>query len=169
MSITTKTEKQSKHLCGFCSTGHHDLCPGGILNGNLTEVVLCGCDEHPIHPRCLDCNNREADEVNRETWTCIDVEACSAKALYGGRAPEVRHEAEKKAAKAPAKPKGGKCLCCGETTGGGLFRPGHDARYLSAAVKAIQAGERILGNELDRWAEQGISEALQAKLTKRVS
>ncbi len=182
MSITIKTEKQSAHPCGFCSTGaRHDLCPGGVLNGNLTEVYLCGCTEHELRVRCLDCNNRNADEVSRETWTCIDAEACTAKrekrrreadeALYGGRAPEARREAKERAPKAPAKPKTGSCLCCGETTGGGLFRPGHDAKYLSRFVDRIKEDPNpagALSAALAAWEAQGISEALRAKLQKRV-
>ena len=179
-TVTAKTEKQSTRPCGFCSTGNrHDLCPGGILNGNQTEVYLCGCQEHDLVVRCLNCGNKTPGEVSRETWSCIDVEACTSttarrrreadEALFGGRTPAKLSEAREKPTRAPAKPKTGSCLCCGETTGGGLFRPGHDSKYLTRAVAAIKAGEILLNNELDRWAAQGISPALQAKLQKRVA
>lgn len=182
-AITTKTEKQSAHPCGFCSTGNrHDLCPGGILNGNRTEVCLCGCQEHDLVVRCLNCGNKTPGEVSRETWTCTDAEACQQtrdrrrrevdERLFGGRTPSKLPGAREKATKAPAKSKTSKCLCCGETTGGGLFRPGHDSRYLSAAVATIREHhnpEGMLASTLDGWASQGISEALRAKLAKRVA
>lgn len=67
------------------------------------------------------------------------------------RAAEARKEHEmakaEKPEKAPAAPRTRKpkeareCKCgCGEMTKGGLFRPGHDARYHSALAKA-QAAE----------------------------
>lgn len=181
--ITTKTEKQSTRPCGFCSTGgRHDLCPGGILNGNGTEVYLCGCGEHELVVRCLDCNNKTPGEVSRETWTCVDAEACQQKrdkrrreadeALFGGRTPAKVSEARERAPKAPAKPKTGKCLCCGETTGGGLFRPGHDAKYLTRFVERVKSDPNPAGAldvALAAWESQGISEALRAKLQKRVA
>ena len=180
MAITQKTLKQSTHPCGFCSTGgRHDLCPGGVLNGNQVEVVLCGCTQHEIVRRCLNCGNKTPGEVSRETWTCIDVEACTAttarrrreadEALFGGRAPAKFSEAREKAPKAPAKPKTGKCLCCGETTGGGLFRPGHDSKYLTRAVADIREGTHDLADVQAAWRDSGISDALVAKLAKRVA
>lgn len=177
-TITVKTEKESTRLCGFCSFGNrHDLCPGGILNGNRTEVYLCGCTEHDLVVRCLECNNRTPGAVSRETWTCTDAEACHQvrdrhrreidERLFGGRTPAKLSEAREQAPKAPAKPKTNKCLCCGETTGGGLFRPGHDSKYLTRAVQAVKGGES-LDDTMTAWARQGISEALQAKLVKRL-
>ena len=178
-TTTTKTEKQSPHPCGFCSTGHHTFCHGGVLNGNQTEVYLCGCQEHDLVVRCLNCGNKTPGEVSRETWTCIDVEACTAtvarkrreayEALFGGRTPAKLSKAREKAPKAPAKPKTGSCLCCDEPTKGGLFLPGHDSRYLSRTVDAIKTGVVTLDATLDAWAARGLSEALRAKLTKRVT
>ncbi|QJD50012.1 hypothetical protein SEA_RASOVI_35 [Microbacterium phage Rasovi] len=184
-TVTTKTTREGKP-CGFCTTGHrHDLCPGGVLNGDRTTVVLCGCTEHPPVIRCLDCGHRSlrGDEfVSEETWQCIDQEACQARrekarekslvALYGSSEsgePLRSVPAKEKPAKAPSKPKIGKCLCCGETTGGGLFRPGHDSKYLTRAVQAIKETDADLDSMLANWASQGISEALRAKLAKRVT
>ncbi|AYQ99492.1 hypothetical protein PBI_JOHANN_36 [Microbacterium phage Johann] len=181
-TVTIKTIKPGK-ACGFCTTGNrHDLCPGGILNGNLTEVVLCGCTDHGVITRCLDCGVRSLDEVDPQTWQCIDQEACTARrakarekslvALYGSSEtgePLRSVPAKEKPAKAPSKPKIGKCLCCGETTGGGLFRPGHDSKYLTRAVTRINDGATTLDAMIDLWADQGISEALQGKLRKRVA
>lgn len=182
-TITVKTVKQSQHPCGFCSTGNrHDLCPGGVLNGNLTEVVVCGCKEHPIEYRCLNCNERDAELINPDTWSCIDVDACEAtvakrretvlRDLYGDRVDDPTAPNTPKAirvAKTPAKPKTGTCICCGEATKGGLFLPGHDARHIGRVAETIKGGKYTLDEALQLMTEQGISEALRAKLAKRVA
>ncbi|QBZ73224.1 hypothetical protein SEA_THERESITA_35 [Microbacterium phage Theresita] len=187
MSITTKTTKASQHPCGFCSTGgRHDLCPGGVLNGNQTEVVLCACPCDTPKLRCLTCNARE--DINPDTWNCNDIDACTQRVqrrreealrdLYpGDPSGESRKAREVKETRttAPRAPKEGKCLCCGEATKGGLFLPGHDSRYLSAAVTEINEyraefpDQNPLEDVLEKWASQGISEALRAKLQKRVA
>lgn len=178
-TITVKTTKVSKHLCGFCSTGgRHDLCPGGILNGNQTEVLVCPCPCDTPKIKCINCNARQ--DVSPETWTCLDAEECAnkvearrrrAEEEYGKYARAVTERkaenAPEKPAKAPAKPKGGQCLCCGEATKGGLFLPGHDARYLARTVTEVKEGAS-LDDTMTAWARAGISEALQAKLVKRL-
>ncbi|XAO35642.1 hypothetical protein SEA_FIRECASTLE_35 [Microbacterium phage FireCastle] len=184
--ITVKTVRHGKP-CGFCTTGdRHDLCPGGILNGDGVTVVTCGCTEHLIEYRCLACNERDANQIDPDLWACIDQDACQARRakarekslldLYGTTDTENPLRAVPKSErpeKAPSKPKTGTCLCCGETTGGGLFRPGHDSRYLSAAVHSIRNPEESKGLTLEetliKWSLQGISEALQNKLRKRVA
>lgn len=186
-TVTVKTVKLGKP-CGFCSTGgRHDLCPGGVLNGDQVTVVLCGCTEHPQKYRCLDCGlvawgpNPDDWEVDAKTWACVDQDGCSARrakarekslaALYGSSEtgePLRSLPAKEKPAKAPSKPKTGMCLCCGETTGGGLFRPGHDSKYLTLWAFRVREGLEPLDRVLEHWSEQGISEALQGKLRKRV-
>lgn len=178
--ITEKTVKTSKHLCGFCSTGgRHDLCPGGVLNGNQVEVVVCPCTCDTPKLRCLDCNARE--DVNPATWTCNDADACAQKraarlaefekttagSLMAEGGPKPRAKAAKASERAPKAAKTGSCLCCGEPTKGGLFLPGHDARYLARTVQAVKDGAR-LDDVMTEWARAGISEALQAKLVKRL-
>lgn len=185
MSITTKTIKQSPHACGYCTTGNppHAKCPGGVLNGNQTEIVLCGCNcELSQTRRCLNCNNRSNTEVSESTWTCIDVEACEStqakrreaaeKALFGDRTPESfrkQREVKEKAPRAAATPKTGSCLCCGEATKGGLFLPGHDARWLSVLVALVKDGVEPAEEIRRRVAEKGVSDAYLAKFDKRVS
>ena len=175
MAITQKTLKQSTHPCGFCSTGgRHDLCPGGVLNGNQVEVVLCGCTQHEIVRRCLECGLRSNAGVAESTWTCLDPEECEgrrakARAAYATTdVARVLTNQPEKPTRAPAKPKTGKCLCCGETTGGGLFRPGHDSKYLTSAVTLIRDGQISLDDTLTKWHREGLSVALQGKLQKRV-
>lgn len=175
MAITQKTQKQGKNPCGFCSTGgRHDLCPGGVLNGNQVEVVLCGCTRHEIMRRCLACGVRSNDTVAESTWTCLDAEECEgrltkSRAAYATTSvAKVLGNQPEKPTRAPAKPKTGECLCCGETTGGGLFRPGHDSKYLTRAVEAIKSGAVSLDDTLTKWSREGLSVALQAKLQKRL-
>lgn len=178
--ITEKTTKTGKHVCGFCSTGgRHDLCPGGVLNGNQVEVYVCPCPCGTPKIRCLDCNARE--DVNPTTWTCNDVEACAQKraarraafeeTLPRASKPQEGTDAPRKRTRSSETPpkaaRTGSCLCCGEATKGGLFLPGHDARYLARTVQAVKDGGR-LDDVMTEWARAGISEALQAKLVKRL-
>lgn len=182
MTAKPKTFRQSDTPCGYCHTGGcHDLCPGGVLNGNGTEVVLCGCDECETRMRCLRCGTR--DHVNPETWECIEEDTCEAnreasrnrarRDVFGQAAAEraaEAHEAKKTTTKtAPARSKIGSCLHCGESTKGGLFLPGHDSKYLSERVTHIQGGGVTLDQVIESWQSVGVSEALQAKLRKRVS
>lgn len=81
-------------------------------------------------------------------------EALEAKATARQAAWEARTKAK---AKAPAAPRAGRtaaikepkeCLCgCGEFTKGGIFRPGHDARYHARLNReaADAAGNALLG------------------------
>lgn len=177
--MTTKTTKQNLHSCGFCSTGaRHDLCPGGVLNGNKTEVLVCRCDCDTPKLRCVECYSRE--NVNASTWTCNDVDACeqrqelkrdtARRGLYGNAVPPTPTTNRRESTHSvPRVPKTGECLCCGEATKGGLFLPGHDSRYLSSAVEDVRGGVRDLASVQASWHDSGVSDALQAKLAKRVA
>jgi hypothetical protein len=174
--ITPKTIKAGA-TCGFCRVGErHDLCPGGVLNGDQVTVITCGCEAHSILLRCLNCGER-GEGVNGETWTCQDPESCESRLkarvdatvrdLYGDlsdpentrtapRALRVKERAPK-AAKV-----GAECRCsCGGTTKGGKYLPGHDSRHL-AAVQNLPATR---DEKLAIFAD---SPALQAKLAKRL-
>lgn len=181
MSITTKTVKIGKHICGFCSTGkRHDLCPGGVLNGNQTEVIVCPCPEHTDQTRCLLCNERGALSVSTTTWACIDQDACQArrdsrraefaKALYGASEtgePLRAVPTKEKARKTPPKPEKTptECRCaCGGLTKGGSYLPGHDARHISEVYKRAMATGQSIEDALSIFADKP---ALQAKLAKR--
>ncbi|QGH80693.1 hypothetical protein SEA_ZANELLA_35 [Microbacterium phage Zanella] len=181
-TITAKTFRDGKP-CGFCTTGaRHDLCPGGVLNGDRATVVLCGCTEHELVYRCLDCGLRSNEEVGDDTWQCLDQEACAARraksrekslvALYGSSDTENPLRAvprAEKPEKAPSRPKVGKCLCCGETTGGGRFRPGHDSKYLTMVIGAVREHQATVEGIAEIMAQEGCSEALVAKFRKRVA
>lgn len=45
------------------------------------------------------------------------------------------------------KPRSGNCLCCGEPTKGGRFRPGHDARFRARLLAAILGGSPDESNQ----------------------
>lgn len=183
-TVTQKTTKLSNHPCGFCSSDHHDKCPGGVLNGDGVTVVVCDCTAHPKVLRCLDCGLRTLMDgdgpVNPETWTCFDIEACQHtrekhrreinERLFGAAMDLQQARTAPKAPSAPKTPRkaAGTCLHCGEPTKGGLFLPGHDSAFLSETVKEIKMGAS-LDDTLTAWHRAGISEALQNKLTKRVS
>lgn len=44
----------------------------------------------------------------------------------------------------------GSCLCCGEPTRGGLFRPGHDAKYKSTLRRSAASGDAGARTELEQ-------------------
>lgn len=176
--------RPNRSICGFCSTGAHELCPGGVLNGNGEEVITCPCScELAGLPRCLDCNRR-GEDVNPEAWRCSDPDDCRAfierrladdpviqqirkirADLAGSNQPSDRPRAPRAPSSRPTR---GQCLHCGEATKGGLFLPGHDSAHVSAAVTAIRSGSTTVDEVITLWAGQGISDALQGKLKKRV-
>lgn len=76
---------------------------------------------------------------------------------------------------APAEsPKGGRkktavltpCLCGCDKEVGGKFAPGHDARFASALVTAVEFG--LLSREDAVAAAKGVSDAFEAKVTKTI-
>lgn len=173
--------------CGYCAFGNnHHSCPGGVRNGN-GSIVQCTCRETGRcgQLRCTDCNNREEGTVGSD-WRCLDKEDCRAaqertaqtnpvvqrvraiQAEY--RKAPLRHSATLDGAegpgsaprsrKTPSQP-GKPCLCeCGETTGGGRFRPGHDSKYLNRLVEAGDQTAKNLAYE--------VSEAFGKKYEKRI-
>lgn len=68
---------------GFCLSGNHSRCRGGVWNGN-GQVLVCPCAEcdHVNQPiRCLDCNRVDDGfdvQVNTLTWDCYDSTECAA-------------------------------------------------------------------------------------------
>lgn len=186
--IEIETIRIKRLPCGFCATGlRHDLCPGGVLNGDGKTLVLCACTDHPQVIRCLACGHRGTDqddsEVSPETWHCMDPDACvgrrekwamdTIRDLYGttetpgGTRTPGKPE---KPAKTPRMTSGRDCVCgCGGTTKGGLFLPGHDSKYLTGVAASVKGGKYTLEDAQTLMAAQGCSDALQAKLGKRVA
>lgn len=176
--------------CGFCAFGgNHQSCPGGVRNGD-GSIVPCRCTVPGCRagqPRCTDCNNREAGTIG-EDWRCINKDDCQAtqeimarrnpvvmrvRAIREahGKSPEVADGPEaregaprsSRGQREPGKP----CTCgCGQTTGGGRFRPGHDSTYMNKLLEQAKASGAAAA-EAQGLADQ-ISEAFGRKFTKRM-
>lgn len=169
--------------CGYCAFGgNHHRCPGGVRNGN-GSIARCACRETERcgSTRCTDCNNREAGTIGSD-WRCLDKNDCDAaqersalanptyqrvlavREAHGkpslGSTPTDTPAAAPRSRKAPGQA-GKPCRCeCGETTGGGTFRPGHDSKYLNRLV--AQADDEARG------LAYAVSDAFGAKYEKRV-
>lgn len=183
--------RPAAHVCGFCQTGHHNLCPTAVRNGNGTPIS-CPCECWDGQPKCMDCKNNTPGEVDDTLFTCTDVEACHLEQQTRRAAsPIYKFMEEYKAARRVAEameahgryertavPKAaGQCLCCGGDTKGGSFLPGHDARWiktLAAEVfSAIDAGDPAaeVADTERRVLEQAaqVSPALEGKLRRKLS
>jgi hypothetical protein len=180
--------------CGFCNTGHHENCVIGTVKRKSSKypggvVWVCRCPhevcstirkDHPA--KCTTCGNRTPSEVDKETWLCIDTGACHATVTARRdsdpllaslrKAQEMAKitEGEKKATKAKAAPKTGTCVCgCNGTTKGGLFLPGHDARFVSGLVANAEEknfSKASLDSGRKALKDAGASDALKAKFEK---
>lgn len=184
--VARKPRVTAMTACGYCTFGgNHHQCPGGVRNGN-GSIARCTCSETERcgSIRCTDCNNRDPETIG-EDWRCIDRNDCLAEQERSAqknpaylRIREVReaHGMDRKIRRGtstpgdPEKPSraprsaatGKPCTCgCGETTGGGRFRPGHDSKYLTKLVES--AGDEA------RAAAYAISDAFGAKYDKRAS
>lgn len=136
--------------------------------GEDARPCSCGCD-YSRGAACKECRRKGMDLDDH--GQCRDRRDCSNAILADFAAS--RAERARRAAAAPEKRRGGgssgqkrPCTCgCGETTGGGLYRPGHDARHVSALTKQVRAGELTLDKAR---AEVAHSDKLVAKLEKAV-
>lgn len=190
------TIRDGQHVCGFCSTNHHGLCPGAVRNGN-GDLIRCPCREQLRCGmlRCLDCGWRRPEDVNAQTWTCWDPEDCQARrkakmeanpAIIQIRQIRAEQEAAREASggtsedtEGRTRPRGprvttgatratsGTCRCCGEPTRGGNFLPGHDSRYLSQLVEQFKNPTAEQDPAHARRAAASISPAFLAKFDKR--
>jgi len=182
---TLPEPKDARFPCNFCRTNDHNLCPRVYRNGS-GSIHFCPCNtQHdPRVVRCTECYNTNEGEVDTKVWLCNDVEACGERIMRRVEKTEVYQQItqaqdsarEKQIAEGkrkPARPRGegrpktGQCLCCGETTGGGKFKPGHDARMVSQLATKVQEGADADKVKAD-FAALGVSDALQAKLAKRI-
>lgn len=173
------------HRCGFCldnKCGGEHGCVGAIWWDQSKQLYICPCACNQGHTRCTRCGARDV-EVTAHTSQCIDIDGCdttlsikrannpSYQALLKARA-KVTNSARPSATEATPRPKanpaGGKCICCGEATRGGLFLPGHDARYVSAQADAFIEAEGDAKGALLDTLEAQLSPKLMAKFVARV-
>jgi len=146
----------------------HSRCKGGVINGVHGQVIFCQCPGHDDERRCLICRQFiHPDWYDPEFRVCTDLEACAdalhAEAVASSQTPLSRMIRQVKAAgarsesaevtggkrratttprEAKEKRQGRPCQCgCALITGGGLFRPGHDAKLKGVLKKAAAAGD----------------------------
>lgn len=183
---TLPEPKDAKFACMFCRTNDHQLCKRVFRHGS-GSVHFCPCND-AAHPErkvfCTECYNDNEGEVDAKVYLCDDVEACGNRIMSrveklpmyqdieAAREKAVQVQIEQGKRKPPrprgeGRPKTGQCLCCGETTGGGKFKPGHDARMVSQLATRVQEGADADKVKAD-FAALGVSDALQAKLAKRI-
>ena len=176
-------------ICGFCANFlSHEHCRRAIRNGD-GSILLCMCED-PVHadkpnPRCTECYNSNADELDTKLYMCLDATECDERVRRRvslnpqyQQITQARERADERAVaegrrkpkreKVPPKPKTGNCLCCGEQTSGGKFLPGHDARLVSQTATAVAAGTLTREDAITKFAELGTSDALVAKLTRKL-
>lgn len=179
--------------CGFCTPNHpnrHERCSVGVVHDGKHErykngvVWVCGCDCNTGRRKCHNCNNRNTEEVNPETWACFDTDACKATVTTRReRDPFLAQLAQIKETVAMAKIENDKqkaekeqkakeptfCLVTGEPTKGGLFKPGMDARYVSERVATVENAnftKKATDEARAKMKKDGVSEKLVAKFEK---
>lgn len=175
--------RHSKQRCGYCATGNHQSCARTIRNGkvnNADRLHTCSCKAEGCpaqQPRCMDCRNEVASEINIYTMLCEDRDSClDVQAVRRDKSPvfqqlkeikeKVMAEQAEKPARAKAAPKVGKCLVTGKPTKGGNFLPGMDARYVSLLVTDVQEGKATVAQARKRITDETKSEKLLAKFDK---
>ena len=57
------------------------------------------------------------------------------------------------------------CLCCGEPTRGGRFRPGHDSRYLKKLASEITKGRMTLEAAIETLPTAALADKLRKRVT----
>lgn len=190
--LTTKpvpvTGMQKPMTCGFCKTENHEFCPRAVRGHGpkmAAKIWPCDCQgcKGGENLRCLECKNEAPGDVDPKLWSCFDQDACQARITTRMRANPAlammedivmaratKTEAKPAAAKrAPAQPKTRDCACdCGGETKGGMFLPGHDARFVKELVASVVDKERTLTQARAHAKATGISEVLTQKFEKAV-
>lgn len=182
---------RTTNRCGFCQTGNHESCAIGTKmekHAKYTDGVVwsCGCWDGSCETRsrlkCAYCGNKVEAEVDPRNWLCKDTEACHASVSarrendpFLAQLKEIRSTVMAKIEndKTKAAPKTGTCVCgCEGTTKGGLFLPGHDARFVSTLVGQVEAA-KFTGKATDTARKtltgKKVSDKLVAKFEKSVA
>lgn len=159
------TIKTGKRPCGFCLINTHEYCPGAISQKEGAEVILCPCG-CSSNLKCLVCGNLHSDDINPDKWVCRDAAACMRE--VDRKRQETRDRLFPQSRIEQPKPKTGpECHCrCGETTGGGKFRPGHDSRYVADMATRVKAGELTADQAKDEVSR--VSAGLLQKLARKI-
>lgn len=174
---------------------------GSIPAVHAGELRYCPCDstEHTeTLVRCRNCGTRNPLGASTDKGTCTDTEGCATMAavrqendptfqlvrecqttvIVSGEVKErprrAKPEERAKAKVARQEAKARACVCnCGGTTKGGLFLPGHDARYVSQLAKGIHdaPNAKVRKQRIKDALEVAMaecSEALKAKLRRKL-
>jgi hypothetical protein len=159
--LAQMTELGTVVLKDQVDAGHSDC------EGTTEQPCSCSCD-YARHVACKECGRKgtELDHLGQ----CANRRDCSNTILAAFASKRQERAAARAAAPAKQRRSGGSsprpCKCgCGEQTGGGLYRPGHDARHVSQLTKKVRAGELTLEAAVN---EVRHSDALVGKLRKAV-
>ncbi len=174
------TEKDGVRICTACQLGIM-LQSGAIVGtydaghsqceGTRLDPCGCGCEFARRH-QCKECGRKKPSGELDDKGQCVDRRDC-ANAILAAHAASRAERAKRASSAPPARTNvragvGGPapaCKCdCGETTGGGNYRPGHDARHVSKLTAAVKSGELTLEAALPRLP----SDKLRDKLAKAV-
>jgi hypothetical protein len=157
--------KMGKYHCGFCSTDTHQYCPGVIdQQDHGLYKCPCQCAWSTTH-RCKVCDNRNIDEVDPQTWRCVDPQPCMQEVDRKRQAAKERLYPHGEPT-TPTK-KGKQCNCgCNESTSGGMFKPGHADKLVAGYAKDIKA-KRMTRTEVEKHLYE-ISPGLLKKLENRL-
>lgn len=156
----------AKHQCGFCTSGVHQYCRSVVVNGDGVTLVKCPCEcEQSQSLRCTLCENRTQTDIDPETYTCLDVNACVRE--YNHKRSILHETLYPKGTAVKAKPKGAECNCkCGDSTSGGLFKPGHADKLVASVAKEVKTG--AMSEDDAREMLLALSEGLLKKLDARL-
>jgi hypothetical protein len=184
-----------KYACGWCGSGACDRCVVALENGD-GSLLRCGCGcPRSQGVRCVQCGETDpnlvgpgmlcADRLDCEAavrarrdanpiWQSLQqVQAAAAAKRVAELTPEQRAERQERFSKLrESRPATGTCLCCGEATKGGLFLPGHDARFvafLSGFVGELGSTGREIRLADARRKLEPCSPALKAKFERKVT
>lgn len=166
-----------KRLCNSCALAK--MLEKGVFSdsidaghssceGTADEPCACKCEYAQMH-QCRECG-RKGTTLD-DHGQCVDRTNCANAILEASTQRAAARAAAKAETPAKRSPSGGSatkrpCKCgCGEMTGGGMYRPGHDARHVSALTRAVKAGETALHDAVGELAH---SAKLQDKLRKAV-
>lgn len=65
--------------CRYCKGGACASCPGVVVaprSGKPGQLWTCECGKEHRPAYCRECKNENVEEVNPETWSCVDQNVC---------------------------------------------------------------------------------------------